>query len=113
MLAKLFELGLTIAEPVAEESTKRPLGGTVFLFTGTLTGFSRDEAKARVKELGGQVASGLSKKVTHVVIGEKPGSKACKAAEQGVTILTEDQFTDLLDQPNLVTGSGPHQLSLF
>lgn len=113
MLEQLFALGLTITEPVAEETAARPLAGTVFLFTGSLASFSRDEAKARVKELGGQVASGLSKKVTHVVIGDKPGSKARKAAEQGVTILAEEQFTALLRQPGLITNSGPHQLALF
>ncbi|MCF6291278.1 MAG: NAD-dependent DNA ligase LigA [Desulfobacterales bacterium] len=113
MLEQLFELGLTITEPVADETRSRPLAGTVFLFTGSLAAFSRDEAKARVKALGGQVASTLNKKVTHVVIGDKPGSKARKAAEQGVTILAEEQFTTLLRQPELITNSGPHQLALF
>ncbi|MFZ5762362.1 MAG: NAD-dependent DNA ligase LigA [Thermodesulfobacteriota bacterium] len=95
MLATLKELGLTVTAASAA-SQGLPLGNTLFLFTGTLGHFSRNEAKARVKELGGQVASGMNNKVTHLVCGDKPGSKLAKARELGVRILDEEAFLRLV-----------------
>lgn len=94
MLATLQELGLSLAAPAATGEGR--LTGTLFLFTGSLGHFSRSEAKARVKELGGQVASGMSSKVTHLVCGDKPGSKLAKARELGIRILTEQEFEKML-----------------
>jgi len=94
MLATLQELGLTIA--AAPPSSEGRLEGTLFLFTGSLRHFSRSEAKARVKELGGQVASTMSSKVTHLVCGDKPGSKLTKARGLGIGILDEVAFEKLL-----------------
>lgn len=73
-----------------------PLTGTVFVFTGTLVSFSRDEAKARVKALGGQVVSAVGKKVTHVVCGEGSGSKQKKALELGLRLVSEAELLDLM-----------------
>lgn len=95
MLQALSDLGLVVtAAAIAREG--QPLSGAVFLFTGTLHGFSRSEAKARVKELGGQVASAISSKVTYLVCGDKPGSKLAKAQELGTRILNEQAFVELL-----------------
>ena len=66
------------------------------MFTGSLTRLSRDEAKKLVKENGGTIASSVTKKVTHVVAGEKAGSKLTKAREAGKVILSEDEFLDLI-----------------
>ena len=96
MLATLQELGLTIAAG-ARPREGLPLAGTLFLFTGALHRFSRSEAKERVKGLGGQVASGMSGKVTHLVCGDKPGSKLARARELGIRILSEEEFVELLD----------------
>ncbi|MFC1524166.1 NAD-dependent DNA ligase LigA [Thermodesulfobacteriota bacterium] len=68
----------------------------IFLFTGGLNGLSRNEAKSRVKQLGGQVASSISRKVTHVVTGDKPGSKLKKAQEMNIPILNENDFLKLI-----------------
>ncbi|ADH87112.1 NAD-dependent DNA ligase LigA [Desulfurivibrio alkaliphilus] len=95
MLAQLKELGLTIS-PEEQPAQQLPLQNRVFLFTGSLAGMSRNEAKARVKELGGQVATGLNRKVTHLVCGDKPGSKLTKARELELEILTEADFARLL-----------------
>jgi DNA ligase (NAD+) len=95
MLARLLAFGFTFAAP-AESTAQGPFAGSVFLFTGSLAAMSRDEAKLRVKERGGRVASQVSRKVTHVVVGEKPGSKYAKAKEMGLTILTEKKFAALL-----------------
>ncbi len=72
-----------------------PLAGLVFVFTGGLEKLSRDEAKQLVKDNGGQIASTITKTVTHVVAGAKAGSKLRKAEEMGKTVLTEEQFLAL------------------
>jgi DNA ligase (NAD+) len=95
ILTKLQDAGVQIkAQEAVAESL--PLTGTVFLFTGALTSLSRDEAKNRVKSLGGQVASGISRKVTHVVAGEKAGSKLAKANELGLAIISEEDFKPMI-----------------
>jgi len=93
MLTRLLELGLVIREP---DIDARPLNGEVFLFTGSLRGMSRNEAKQRVKEMGGQVVSGISRRVTRLVAGEKSGSKLKKAEEMGIQIVDEQQFMKLV-----------------
>jgi DNA ligase (NAD+) len=93
MLIRLGELGLEISEP---EKKNRPLEGKVFLFTGTLPSMSRSEAKQLVKELGGQVVSSISRRVTYLVAGNKGGGKLKKAAELGIPILDEQAFLELV-----------------
>jgi DNA ligase (NAD+) len=96
MLANLEALGVRVQEENRGAEGSGALAGSVFLFTGALARLSRHEAKARIKELGGQVASGISRKVTHVVLGESPGSKLTKARELGLTVITEDDFLRLI-----------------
>lgn len=72
------------------------LQGKVFVFTGTLRSFTRDEAKEKVENLGGHVASGVSRNTDFVVAGEDAGSKAGKAEELGVRIITEEDFLKML-----------------
>ncbi|MCX5876501.1 MAG: NAD-dependent DNA ligase LigA [Deltaproteobacteria bacterium] len=92
MLARLEALGVSVQEENRDSEADGALAGSVFLFTGALARLSRHEAKARIKELGGQVASGINRKVTHVVLGDSPGSKLTKARELGLTVITEDEF---------------------
>ena len=94
MIEELQGSGLDI---MAENYRKMPLDGKVFLFTGTLASMSRNEAKQRVKALGGQVVSTVSRRVTDVIGGEKPGSKLKKAREMGLRVLDQEQFSCLLD----------------
>lgn len=68
------------------------LEGLTFLFTGALKTFTRDEAKNIVEEEGGEAATGISKKVDYVVVGEEPGSKFDKAREMGLKIISEEEF---------------------
>ncbi|MHB8149089.1 MAG: NAD-dependent DNA ligase LigA [Desulfobulbia bacterium] len=96
MLSRLESLGVRVQEEKPGAETRGGLSGSVFLFTGGLARLSRHEAKARIKELGGQVASGISRKVTHVVLGESPGSKLTQARELGLTVITEDEFLRLI-----------------
>ncbi|MCC6502760.1 MAG: NAD-dependent DNA ligase LigA [Deltaproteobacteria bacterium] len=73
-----------------------PLTGKVFLFTGSLSSFTRDEAKELVESLGGSCASSVGKKVDFVVAGEEAGSKYAKAKELGLSIISEDEFKSMV-----------------
>jgi DNA ligase (NAD+) len=84
-------LTITDAETATSAS---PLAGKTIVFTGTLS-MSRPEAKARAEALGAKVTESVSKKTDYVVIGADAGSKAAKAAELGLTILSEAQFREL------------------
>jgi DNA ligase (NAD+) len=110
MLSRLRDFHFTIVS-APRSPGESPFAGMVFLFTGGLESMSRDEAKVRVKERGGKVASQISKKVSHVVVGDKPGSKLKKAQELGLTILTEKDFTGLL--AGNVSSPKNEQLSMF
>jgi DNA ligase (NAD+) len=79
-----------------DESTPRTLTGLTVVVTGSLAGFSRDEAKEAILSRGGKASGSVSKKTDYVVVGENAGTKAEKAEQLGVTILDEDGFRQLL-----------------
>jgi len=72
------------------------LAGKSFVFTGALVEFTRDEAGEEVQRRGGRVTSPVSRRTDYVVAGADAGSKRARAEELGVTILTEDEFRELL-----------------
>lgn len=75
-----------------------PLAGKVFVLTGTLENYTREEAKEAIEALGGTVSGSISKKTHYVVVGEKAGSKLKKAQDLGILILNEAEFRALLQQ---------------
>jgi len=85
---------LQIQKPQQGASNK--LNGKSYLFTGTLASMTRDDAKALVRDNGGQVLSAVSKNLDYLVTGDAPGSKVEKAMHLGVKILTEKEFLGML-----------------
>jgi DNA ligase (NAD+) len=73
------------------------LSGRSFVFTGTLTRFSRDHARKLVENQGGNVVGSVSKKTDYVVAGDDAGSKLSKARALGITVLGEEDFLQLLE----------------
>ncbi|MFE5835880.1 NAD-dependent DNA ligase LigA [Arthrobacter sp. NPDC056493] len=85
-----------------DESTPRTLEGLTVVVTGTLEGFSRDEAKEAILVRGGKAAGSVSKKTSYLVAGDNAGTKRDKAEQLGVPVLDEDGFRELL-----ATGPAP------
>ena len=71
--------------------------GKTFVLTGTLKSYTRDEATGIIERYGGKASGSVSKKTSFVVAGEEAGSKLTKAQSLGVPILTEDEFTKLIE----------------
>ena len=93
---KWREAGVRMADE-RDASIERTLEGLSIVVTGSLPGFSRDDAKEAIVARGGKAASSVSKKTAYVVAGDSPGSKYDKAVELGVPILDEDGFRRLLE----------------
>jgi DNA ligase (NAD+) len=73
------------------------LNNQTFVVTGTLNSFSRDEIKDLIEANGGKVSGSVSKKTSYVIVGDNPGSKADKANELGVPIITEINLMEMLN----------------
>jgi DNA ligase (NAD+) len=84
-----------VQDAAAPAAGASPLAGKTLVFTGTLATMSRAEAKATAEALGAKVAASVSAKTDYVVVGADAGSKARRAAELGVTTLSEDQWREL------------------
>jgi DNA ligase (NAD+) len=96
LVEELRALGLTFELGEAERPVEGPLTGSQYVITGTLEGFTREEATAALAGLGAKVSDNVSKKTTGVFVGESPGSKVAKAEKAGVPILSEDDLKKLL-----------------
>ncbi|HEY4487601.1 MAG TPA: NAD-dependent DNA ligase LigA [Candidatus Paceibacterota bacterium] len=96
-LVARLKKALAIKNPLFRTNRKAlPLAGKTFVLTGTLSSMSRDDAKKKIRALGGDVSSSVSKKTDYVVAGENPGSKHDDAQRLSVEVLDETQFKALL-----------------
>jgi DNA ligase (NAD+) len=96
LIEELRGLGLQLATGGAEKPAEGPLTGRQYVLTGMLEGYTREEAKAALEALGAKVAGAVSSRTSGVIVGESPGSKARKAEELGVPVLSEDDLRSLL-----------------
>jgi DNA ligase (NAD+) len=94
LLDKLRRAGVTMSEQRARAAGS--LSGKAFVLTGTLEGYSREQAKSTIEALGGKVTSSLSKATDYLVVGDSPGSKLDKAKKLGVATLDEQAFIALV-----------------
>lgn len=85
-----------VVPPVVSTKTTA-ISGKTFLFTGSLTQMTRDEAKEKVRAAGAKIISSVSKNLDYLVVGEEPGSKLSKAQKLNITVLTEEEFLRLVD----------------
>lgn len=94
--SELRELGVKLTHDKKTTSGKQPLAGKTVVATGTFIQYDRVGIEELIKSLGGKPGSSVSKKTDYVVAGDKAGSKADKARELGVPVLTEDEFIKLI-----------------
>jgi DNA ligase (NAD+) len=92
LISKLAELGLNVKSIKKNIEEKEQFKDKTFVLTGSLTSFTRDEAKAFIEGYGGKVSSSVSKKTDFVLAGEEAGSKLIKAQDLGVSIIDEEIF---------------------
>ena len=97
IIQSLVRSGITW-ESVSTHSSDLSLKGLTYVLTGTLSSMSRDDAKAKLEALGAKVSGSVSKKTHAVVAGPGAGSKLTKAESLGVTVLTEDDLIQLLEE---------------
>lgn len=98
VIEKLAKAGVKMEEIAETNPQTGKFAGQQFVLTGTLVSFSRKEAGELIENLGGRVVGSVSKNTDYVVAGEKPGSKYNKAVELNISILTEEEFINLLQQ---------------
>lgn len=100
MFDELADVGVQLHDPEPSETATadQPFAGKSIVATGTLQHFKRDEIKKLIISLGGRAAGSVSKNTDFLIAGEKAGSKLTKARDLGVTVLTEDEFRQMLPE---------------
>jgi DNA ligase (NAD+) len=98
IIDKLRLAGVSMEQPKAGTAAKQQLSGLKIVITGQLESMTREQAEARVRELGGAVGSGVTRRTTHVVAGATPGSKVERARTLGTTIIGEEEFIRLMEE---------------
>ncbi|MGQ9504421.1 MAG: NAD-dependent DNA ligase LigA [Thermogutta sp.] len=96
IIEELKHCGVKMAEEILAAPQAQPLAGKTVVVTGTLKRYSRHEIEELIERLGGHAASSVSRKTDFVVVGENPGSKLEKARSLGVTVLSEEEFENLI-----------------
>jgi DNA ligase (NAD+) len=99
LVAKLGKAGVRIEEEREEGAAGDLLAGATFVVSGTVEGFTREEAQAAIEQRGGKATGSVSSKTTALIVGESPGaSKTRKAEELGIPIIDGDTFKQLLEK---------------
>ncbi len=99
LIERLGEAGVRLSEEPQEDASSDLLDGATFVISGTIEGFTREEAQAAIEQRGGKVTGSVSGKTTALVVGESPGaSKMSKAEELDVPIVDGEKFRALLEK---------------
>jgi DNA ligase (NAD+) len=102
IIKNLLVAGIVWPKPtVINKQNPPPLAGKIFVLTGSLSTISREQASTLLQELGVKVSSSVTKKTDYIIVGKDAGSKLTRAQQLGLTILTENQFLELLKKANL------------
>lgn len=88
---------IKIVENKSTKKVNKKIAGKIFVVTGTLKKYGRDEVKELIRQNGGDVSSSVSQKTDFVLAGQNPGSKLDKANDLGVTVIDEADFEDLIN----------------
>ena len=97
MVERLRGYGLNfVANEPNNKNAISPLRGKLIVLTGSLANMTRDEASNTIEKAGGRVSSSVSKKTDYVLYGEASGSKYTKAVQLGITLISEEQFLDII-----------------
>lgn len=78
------------------DTSKNPFIGCIIVATGKLANFTRDGINSKIISLGATAGKSVTRKTNYVICGEKPGSKLAKARKLGITVLTEQEFLDMI-----------------
>jgi DNA ligase (NAD+) len=99
LVAKLGRAGVRLEDEVEEGVSVDLLAGATFVVSGTIEGFTREEAQAAIEQRGGKATNSVSSKTTALIVGESPGAAKTRKAEQlGIPILDGNQFEKVLEQ---------------
>ena len=99
LVEKLGAAGVRLVDEVEDDGISDLLAGGVFVMSGTVEGFTREEAKMAIEARGGKATGSVSGRTSALVVGESPGaSKSRKAEELGVPIIDAQGFRELLEQ---------------
>jgi DNA ligase (NAD+) len=96
VIGKLLAKGIHWPAPNPLRAAELPLRGKTIVITGTLSGMTREEAKARLVSLGAKVTNSVSKSTDIVVLGEKPGTKALRAQKLQIRVISEPELGEML-----------------
>ena len=95
LIERLKEAGVNTKE-LQDENIDNRFEGKTFVLTGSLSEFTRKEAEELIEKYGGKTSGSVSKKTDYLLAGEEAGSKLTKARELGVTIISEEEFKELI-----------------
>ena len=96
LIEKLKEAGVNTEVLDDDSNSDDRFYGETFVLTGSLTGFTRQEASDIIERFGGKVSGSVSKKTSYVLAGEEAGSKLTKAQELGIRIISEEEFNNMI-----------------
>lgn len=115
IIEKLRAYGVNFEEKEEFVTIGKKLEGLTFVLTGELQSMTRNEAKAKIEQLGGKVSGSVSKKTSFVIAGANPGSKYSDAVKLGIKILNEEEFLELIgeEKPKDNFANKPESNTLF